>query len=153
MEMEEQMKQNDCTTSRYEQDPSTSRLKFYIHPPTEHGEVLRSNWMDVVEAQRERSGRTSWVLQQECNVQSEIESPCFRGRRMDHDRFSGWDSNVFSTNNNIADNGGEEQGKAMENGRTKQQKKTRTSSAYYSNTNEKTRAHIILDISMHQPYT
>ena len=24
---------------------------------------------------------------------------------MDHDRFSGWDSNVFSTNNDIADNG------------------------------------------------
>ena len=72
---------------------------------------------------------------------------------MDHDRFSVWDSNVFSTNNDIADNRGEEQGKAMENGRTKQKKKKRTSSAYYSNTNEKTRAHIILDIPMHQPYT
>ena len=41
---------------------------------------------------------------------------------MDHDRFTGWDRNVISKNNDITDNGGEEQGRGYKKRKNETQK-------------------------------
>ena len=141
---EERMKQNDCIISRYEQDPSTSRLIF-IYPSNR---TRRSCTIKLDGCCRGSEGALgSEFVSAPTRVQcSEWNWESLLSR--EENRFSGWGRNVFSTNNDIRRRTRKGYGK-----RKNETEKKRTSSAYYSNTNEKTRAHIILDISMHQPYT